>query len=98
MDNVETLPIMVSFDEAKRIFSGLHKVTNEDWAFGDVESYWLDEDGNEIASSYVREAMVSVWFTDNRVLQCSESQLWELNNCYLRITRSRNDSSVPYDE
>jgi len=51
MENITALSIPISFDEAKSILSELHKFVSEDWAFGDAESYWADEDGKEIAGS-----------------------------------------------
>jgi len=98
MDNVIDLPIAVSFEEAKQILSKLRKFACEDWAFGDAESYWADEDGNEVAGCYVSREHVSLWFTDNRVLKCTNAQMRELNFCYLTITRSRNDSLDKYGE
>lgn len=98
MDNVTTLPITISFEEAKSILNELHKFVCEDWAFGDAESYWADEDGKEIAGSYTSGKKCSVWFTDNRVLNCTDAQMLELDNCYGAITRGRNDSLDQYGE
>jgi len=98
MQNVIDLPISISFEEAKLILSKLRKFACEDWAFGDAESYWADEDGNEVAGSYVSGASASVWFTDNRVIKCTDAQMRELNACYATITRSRNDSLDEYGE
>jgi hypothetical protein len=98
MDNVIDLPIEISFDEAKQILSKLRKFVSEDWAFGDAEAYWADEDGNEVAGSYRAGRRVSLWFTDNRVVKCTDDQLIELNNCYAAITRGRNDSLDKYGE
>ena len=98
MENVIDLPISISFEEAKLILSKLRKFACEDWAFGDAESYWTDEDGNEVAGSYVSGNSASVWFTDNRVIECTDAQMRELNACYATITRSRNDSLDKYGE
>ena len=98
MDNVIDLPIAISFKEAKLILSKLRKFACEDWAFGDAESYWADEDGNEVAGSYASGTDASVWFTDNRVIKCTDAQMRELNDCYATITRSRNDSLDKYGE
>jgi adenosylmethionine-8-amino-7-oxononanoate aminotransferase len=99
MSNVKTLPIKISFSQAKQILSKLHKFCCEDYAFGDAESYWVDEGGNEVAGSYTSGWWkVTVWFTDNRVIDCTDRQMSELNNCYLKITRSRNDSLDEYGE
>lgn len=98
MENVTTLSIPISFDEAKSILNKLHKFVSEDWAFGDAEAYWANEDGKEVAGSYQAGGKVSLWFTDNRVIKCTEYQLRELNNCYAKITRGRNDSLDEYGE
>lgn len=98
MDNVIDLPIAISFEEAKQILTKLHKFVLEDWAFGDAEAHWADEDGNEVAGSYASGNSVSLWFTDNRVIKCTDAQMRELNACYLTITRSRNDSLDKYGE
>jgi len=92
MENVTTLPVHVSFNEAKSILSKLHKFVSEDWAFGDAEAYWANEDGKEVAGSYKSGRSVSLWFADNRVIKCTDDQLRELNNCYAKLTRGRNDS------
>lgn len=93
MDNIIDLPIKVTFNEAKQILSKLKKLICEDYAFGDAEMAWVDEDGNYIASGYSSYNNVSVWFDGNRQLEpCTDQQLYELSNCYLTITRSRNDS------
>jgi len=98
MENITTLSIPISFDEAKSILNELHKFVCEDWAFGDAESYWADEDGKEIAGSYTSGKKCSVWFTDNRVINCTDAQMLELDHCYGAITRSRNDSLDKYGE
>ncbi len=98
MDNVIDLPIEISFEEAKQILTKLHKFVSEDWAFGDAEAYWADEDGNEVAGSYKAGGTVSLWFTDNRVIKCTDNQLIELDNCYAIITRGRNDRLDQYGE
>jgi len=98
MENITNLSIPVNFDEAKSILSELHKFACHDWAFGDVESYWTDKDGKEIAGSYTSGRKCSVWFTDNRVINCTDNQMRELNECYHSITRSRNDSLDEYGE
>ena len=98
MDNVIDLPIKISFEEAKLILNKLHKYVSEDWAFGDAESYWADENGNEVAGSYTSGRKMSVWFTDNRLINCTDTQMRELNDCYGAITRGRNDSLDQYGE
>jgi len=86
----------ISFDEAKSILSELHKFACEDWAFGDAESFWVNEDSEQIAGSYISWGKsgsgCTVWFTDDRVIDCTDNQMRELNECYRKITRSRNDS------
>ena len=100
MENITALPVPVSFDEAKLILNQLHKFVSEDWAFGDAEAYWVGEDGKQIAGSYVSGGKCSVWFTDNRVINCTDNSadMHELNNCYAKITRGRNDSLDQHGE
>jgi hypothetical protein len=97
--NQSNLPVKISFEEARQILGKLHKFCCEDRAFGDAESYWADKDGNEVAGSYCTSyTKPSVWFMDDRVIECTDDQMIELNNSYLKITRSRNDSLDEYGE
>lgn len=97
MNNVVQLPTIVSFEEARLILSGLHKFANEDWAFGDAECFWQDDDGNEVAGGYAPRYMIdaSIWFSDARcqLAYCTPMQMRELFKCYKTITRGRNDST-----
>lgn len=90
-NNIQALPVAVNFNEAKEILGKLHKFAYDDWAFGDSECCWVNDDGDQVACSYIYGGIVEIWFTDNRELNCTYAQMRELNKCYLTITRSQDE-------